>query len=42
MLLVTTSFHQVIYFGFLRCEEKCLSQQQVGNVLENVIPNELI
>ena len=36
-----TSFHQVIYFGFIRCEGKCLSQQ-VGIVLENFILNEII
>ena len=37
ILLEITTFCQVIYFGFLRCGEKCLSQQQVGIVLENFI-----
>ena len=31
-----TSFCQVIYHGFLRCEGKCSSQQQVGIELENI------
>ena len=34
--LSTTSFHQVIYHGFFRCEGKCSSQHQVGIVLENI------
>ena len=42
LLLEITSFCQIIYFGFPRCEGKCLSQQQVGNVLENFILNEII
>ena len=41
ILLEITSFCQVIYFGFLSCERKCLSQQQAGNVLENFILNEI-
>ena len=36
-----TSFCQVIYFCFIRCAGKCLSQQ-VGIVLENFILNEII
>ena len=40
ILLEITSFCQIIYFGFPRCEGKYLSQQ-VGNVLENFILNEI-
>ena len=36
-----TSFHQFIYSGFLRCEAKCSSQQQIGIVLETFILNKL-
>ena len=41
-LFEITNFCQVIYFDFLMSEEKCLSQQQVGIMLENVILNEII
>ena len=37
-----TSFHQVTYSGFLKCEGKWLSQHQVGTVLENVIIYKII
>ena len=37
-----TSFCQVIYSGFLRCEGKCSSQQKVGIELGNFILNEII
>ena len=37
-----TSFCQVTYSGFLRCEGKCSSYQQVGIVLENFILNKLL
>ena len=37
-----TSFCQVIHSGFLRCEGKCSSQQQVGIMLEIFILNEII
>ena len=41
-LIEFTSFHQVIYFGFIRCEGKCLSHQHIGTVVENVILNKII
>ena len=31
-----TSFHQVIYIGFIRCEGKCFPYQHVG-IVENFI-----
>ena len=37
-----TGFCQVTYSGFLRCEGKCSSYQQVGIVLENFILNKFI
>ena len=37
-----TSFCKVIYFGFIRYEGKCFSQQHVGIVLVNFILNEII
>ena len=40
--LSTTSFCQVIYHGFLRCEGKCSSQQQVGIVLKDIDLHNLI
>ena len=37
-----TSFCQVTYSGFLKCERKCSSQHQFGIVLENVIIYKII
>ena len=36
-----TSFYQVIYFGFIQCEGKCLFHQHVG-IVENFILNKII
>ena len=42
ILLEIKGFHQVIYLAASDVRGKCLSQQQVGNVLENFILNEII